>query len=204
MDFTLPKLPYTYNALEPYIDARTMEIHHSKHHQGYIDKLKAAVEGNKEVESMGLKEALEKIKTIPEDIRSAVKNNGGGHYNHSLFWSTMSPDGRKTPSGELAVQINQKYGTFDVFKEKFSKEAATRFGSGWAWLCVDNAGDILITSSSNQDCPLSEGLIPILALDVWEHAYYLNYQNKRPDYIEAWWNVVNWKQVEENFEKSTL
>lgn len=199
MTHTLPDLPYAHNALEPHIDARTMEIHHGKHHQGYVNNLNAALEGHPDLQNKSVEELLKDLNAIPEDIRTAVRNNGGGHANHSLFWPCMSPDGGGQPDGDLATAINATFGSFDGFKEQFSKAAATRFGSGWAWLCVDNNGKLVITSTPNQDNPLSDGLNPILGLDVWEHAYYLHYQNRRPDYIAAWWNVVNWEQVAKNY-----
>ena len=199
MAHELPKLPYDYNALEPHIDAKTMEIHHSKHHGGYVNKLNNALEQSPELKDKTVEELLSDLNSIPESIRTAVRNNGGGHANHSLFWPCMSPDGGGNPSGELGAAIDSAFGGFDSFKEQFANAAATRFGSGWAWLCVDTGGNLKITSTPNQDSPVSEGLEPILGLDVWEHAYYLNYQNRRPDYIDAWWNVVNWEQVAKNF-----
>jgi Fe-Mn family superoxide dismutase len=199
MPFELPKLPYEYTALEPHIDARTMEIHYTKHHQGYVNKLNAAIEQHSELGDKSVEELLKDLSSVPEDIRTAVRNNGGGHANHSLFWPVMSPNGGGEPSGELADAINSVFGGFDSFKEQFSAAAAGRFGSGWAWLSVDGGGKLAVTSTPNQDSPLSEGLTPILGLDVWEHAYYLNYQNRRPDYIAAWWNVVNWEQVAANY-----
>ena len=199
MSFELPKLPYEYTALEPHIDARTMEIHYTKHHAGYVNKLNAAIEQHPELGDKSVEELLKDLSSIPEDIRTAVRNNGGGHANHSLFWPVMGPNGGGEPSGELADVINSFFGGFDSFKEQFSAAAAGRFGSGWAWLSVDGGGKLAVTSTPNQDSPLSEGLKPILGLDVWEHAYYLNYQNRRPDYISAWWNVVNWEQVAANY-----
>lgn len=199
MAHELPALPYAHNALEPHIDARTMEIHHGKHHQGYVNNLNKALEGHPNLQSKSVEELLKDLNAIPQDIRTAVRNNGGGHANHSLFWPCMSPSGGGQPSGALAQAIKSAFGSFDSFKDQFSKAAATRFGSGWAWLCVDNGGGLVVTSTPNQDSPLSEGLTPILGLDVWEHAYYLKYQNRRPDYIAAWWNVVNWDQVAKNY-----
>ena len=196
MAHTLPALPYAYDALEPHIDARTMEIHHTKHHQTYIDKLNAALSKYPELADKPVEELLKDLNAVPEDIRAAVKNHGGGHYNHSMFWKIMAPNAGGQPSGKLAEMITTKFGSFDKFKEEFNTAAANRFGSGWAWLSIDKAGALIITSSANQDCPLSDGLKPILGLDVWEHAYYLNYQNRRPDYMNAWWNVVNWTEVE--------
>lgn len=201
MSYELPKLPYDYSALEPHIDAQTMEIHHTKHHQTYVNNLNAAIEKHPEQGERRLEELLSDLSSVPEDIRTAVRNNGGGHANHSLFWEIMSPEGGE-PSGELLEAINSSLGSLDSFKEEFAKAAATRFGSGWAWLSLDGSGKLVVTSTPNQDNPVSEGLKPILGLDVWEHAYYLHYQNRRPDYIAAWWNVVNWAQVEANFNAS--
>jgi len=198
MTHKLPDLPYDYNALEPYIDAKTMSIHHGKHHQGYVNNLNTALEKYPDLQNEALVELLADLDTIPADIRTAVRNNGGGHANHSLFWRCMSPQGGGEPKGNLAEAINKSFGSFGNFKEQFTKAAATRFGSGWAWLCVDGNDKLIVTSTPNQDNPISEGLVPILGLDVWEHAYYLNYQNRRPDYIAAWWNVVNWDEVAKN------
>jgi Fe-Mn family superoxide dismutase len=199
MAFKLPDLPYAYNALEPHIDARTMEIHHTKHHQAYINNANAALEKYPDLQNKSVEELLKNLNAVPEDIRTAIRNNAGGHANHSLFWPVMGPNGGGQPSGGLASAINSAFGSFDNFKDQFSKAAATRFGSGWAWLSVDGSGNLKVTSTANQDSPLSEGLTPILGLDVWEHAYYLNYQNRRPDYISAWWSVVNWDQVAQNY-----
>lgn len=199
MPHQLPKLPYGYDALEPHIDARTMEIHYTKHHQTYINNLNAALEKHPELADKSVDALLKDLNAIPEDIRTAVRNNGGGHANHSLFWTIMGPKGGGEPTGELAEAVKSTLGSFDSFKDQFSKAAAGRFGSGWAWLSVDGKGKLTVTSTPNQDNPLSEGLTPILGLDVWEHAYYLHYQNRRPDYIAAWWNVVNWKQVALNY-----
>lgn len=201
MTFKLMELPYAYDALEPHIDARTMEIHHTKHHQGYTNKLNAALEKYPELQSKSAKELLENLGSLPEEIRTAVRNNGGGYKNHNIFWKVMSPNGGGQPKGKLAEAINAKFGSFDSFKDQFSKAAATRFGSGWAWLCKDGNGNLSVTSTANQDSPFTDGLIPVLGLDVWEHAYYLNYQNRRGDYISAWWNVVNWDEVARRFEK---
>lgn len=197
MPYTLPDLPYNFSALEPHIDARTMEIHHGKHHAGYVAKLNAALEGT-DLADMPVEELIADLSQAPEDTRTAVRNNGGGHANHSLFWTILSPDGGGEPSGDLAAAIDSAFGSFDAFKEEFSNAAATRFGSGWAWLSIDN-GKLIIEDSPNQDSPLMEGRTPILGLDVWEHAYYLNYQNKRPEYIDAFWNVVNWEEVSRRF-----
>lgn len=196
MTFTLPDLKFEFNALEPHIDAQTMEIHHDKHHAGYVKKLIAAVEGTEFAEK-DINEILKSIDSVPEDKRKAVINNGGGHANHTLFWEILSPN-KTELSGELAEAIDSKFGSFEEFKQKFSDAAATRFGSGWAWLVVKN-GELEVTSTPNQDSPLMDNQTPILGLDVWEHAYYLKYQNKRPDYIEAFFNVVNWDKVAENF-----
>lgn len=199
MAFELPALPYANNALEPHIDARTMEIHHDKHHAGYTSKLNAALEGQSDLQGKSIEELLADLDAIPDAIRGGVRNNGGGYANHNLFWTCLSPNGGGTPSGELGEAINSTFGSFDSFKEKFSSAAATRFGSGWAWLSVDSRGGLVVSSTPNQDSPISEGLTPILGLDVWEHAYYLNYQNRRPDYVAAFWNVVNWGQVAKNY-----
>lgn len=201
MAFKLMDLPYSYDALEPHIDARTMEIHHSKHHQGYTNNLNAALEKFPELQEKSARELLEHLESIPEEIRTAVRNNGGGYKNHNIFWKVMSPNGGGLPSGKLADAINAKFGSFDSFKDLFAKTAATRFGSGWGWLSKDEAGNLFVTSTANQDNPFSEGLIPVLGIDVWEHAYYLNYQNRRADYISAWWNVVNWDEVARRFER---
>tara|TARA_E500000178_G_scaffold346705_1_gene398768 strand:+ start:78 stop:701 length:624 start_codon:yes stop_codon:yes gene_type:complete len=203
MSYTLPQLGYAYSDLEPAIDARTMEIHHTKHHAGYVAKLNAAIEGT-DFGSHSINDLISDINNLPESVRGAVRNNGGGHANHSLFWSILTPNGASTPSGELADAIETSFGSYDAFKEKFAAAAATRFGSGWAWLGVEADGSLCVCSTSNQDNPLMKGItddhcIPILGLDVWEHAYYLNYQNRRPDYINAFWDVVNWDKVTENY-----
>lgn len=200
MAYKLPELPYAYDALEPHIDARTMEIHHTKHHNTYVTNVNAALEGHEDLASKSVEELISNMDAIPEDIRTAVRNNGGGHANHSLFWEILSPNGGGQPTGALADEINEKWGSFDAFKEEFGKAATTRFGSGWAWLVLDN-GKLDIMSTPNQDSPLMEGKTPILGLDVWEHAYYLNYQNRRPDYIGAFWNVVNWDEVTKRYGK---
>jgi len=194
----LPKLPYDYKDLEPHIDEQTMEIHHTKHHQAYIDKLNAAVKGT-DFENMNVNELLKKLNDVPEDIRAAVRNHGGGHANHSLFWQLMGPGKGGDPSGAVADAIKETFESFDKFKETFTDAAMTRFGSGWAWLFVDK-GQLVIKSTANQDTPVMSGKTPVLGLDVWEHSYYLKYQNRRPDYIKAWWNVVNWDKVNELFE----
>jgi superoxide dismutase, Fe-Mn family len=198
MAFSVPDLPYAYDALEPTIDEQTMHLHHDKHHQTYVDKANAALEGtewaDKEVE-----EVLQNLDALPGDKRAAVQNNAGGHYNHSLFWQMMSPDGGGAPSGELASAIDSAFGSFDSFKEEFKAAGANRFGSGWAWLVKDSSGTLAVTSTANQDSPISDGQTPLLGVDVWEHAYYLKYQNKRPEYLDAFWNVVNWDYVAERF-----
>jgi len=191
--YSLPDLPYDYSALEPHIDARTMEIHHSKHHQTYLDKTNAALEGS-DLINKPIEEVLSDLNSVPENIRTAVRNNGGGFANHSLFWTVISPDGGGEPDSVLSEAINETFGSLNTFKEQFGAVAASQFGSGWAWLVVDG-GKLKVESTSNQDTPLSEGKRPILILDIWEHAYYLKYQNRRPEYIEAFWNVVNWNEV---------
>lgn len=193
MAYKLPELPYAYDALEPHIDKETMTIHHTKHHNTYVTNLNKAIEGSALAEK-SVDELVADLNAVPEDIRTAGRNNGGGHANHSLFWTLLSPNGGGEPTGELAEEIKNTFGSFDQFKEKFAAAAVGRFGSGWAWLVVNN-GKLEITSTPNQDSPLSEGKTPVLGLDVWEHAYYLNYQNRRPDYISAFWNVVNWDEV---------
>ena len=195
MAYTLPDLPFAYDALEPHIDARTMEIHHGKHHQAYITKVNDAVAGTP-WESKSVEDLVRELASVPENIRTAVRNHGGGHANHSLFWTVLSPSGGGAPAADLASAIQSAFGNVDAMQERFNQAAATQFGSGWAWLCVGEDGKLVVTSTPNQDNPISSGAgIPILGLDVWEHAYYLNYQNRRPDYIGAWWNVVNWNQV---------
>lgn len=196
MAYKLPDLPYKHDALEPNIDKKTMEIHHGKHHAGYTKKVNAALEGH-EFADLPIEEVLTRINEVPEDIRQGVINNGGGYANHKLFWTVLSPDGGGKPTGELADAIKKTFGSFDKFKEEFSSTAAGQFGSGWGWLCVDDTGNLKVLSTPNQDSPLMNGLTPILGVDVWEHAYYLHYQNRRPDYISAFWNVVNWNKVNE-------
>lgn len=196
--YELPALPYAANALEPHIDEETMNIHHGRHHATYVNNLNAALEGHDDLSSKSIEDLISNMDAIPENIRTAVRNNGGGHANHSLFWQVMSPNGGGAPTGELADAINSTFGSLDKFKEEFAKAGATRFGSGWAWLVVDN-GNLAVTSTPNQDSPLMEGKTPILGLDVWEHAYYLKYQNKRPDYISAFWNVVNWDEASKRY-----
>jgi superoxide dismutase, Fe-Mn family len=199
--FELPSLPYETNALEPHVDQQTMEIHHGKHHNAYVTNLNGALEGHADLQEKSLEEILSNLDEIPAEIRTAVRNNGGGHANHTLFWQILSPNGGGQPSGELNEAINNKFGSYDKFQEEFAKAAATRFGSGWAWLVVNN-GELELTSTPNQDTPVMEGKTPILGLDVWEHAYYLNYQNRRPDYISAFWNVVNWDEVEKRYNEA--
>jgi len=199
MAFTLPKLPYAYDALEPHIDARTMEIHHTKHHQAYIDNANAALEKHPALASKSVEDLLGALDQVPEAIRTVIRNHGGGHANHSLFWTVMKPAGGGKPTGDLAAAIDKDLDGFDAFKAQFETAAKTRFGSGWAWLSVKKGGALAITSTANQDSPLSDGMEPILGLDVWEHAYYLKYQNKRPDYIAAFWNVINWDEVARRF-----
>lgn len=194
--FELPALKYAYDALEPYIDAKTMEIHHDKHHAAYTANLNKALESAPEFYEKSIEDILKNLSAVPEGIRTAVRNNGGGYYNHNLFWEVMTPGGSATPVGDLAKAIDAEFGSFDAFKEKFSAAAATRFGSGWAWLVVGADKKLKVYSTANQDSPLSEGDTPLLPLDVWEHAYYLNYQNRRPDYIKAFWSVVNWNYLE--------
>ncbi|MFS8652539.1 MAG: superoxide dismutase SodA [Caldibacillus sp.] len=201
MAFELPKLPYAYDALEPYIDKETMNIHHTKHHNTYVTNLNNAIKGNAELENKSIEELLANLDAVPENIRTAVRNNGGGHANHSLFWEIMSPNGGGEPTGELADAINAKFGSFEKFKEEFKQAAIGRFGSGWAWLVVNN-GELEIMSTPNQDSPLMEGKTPILGVDVWEHAYYLKYQNRRPEYVEAFFNVINWDEVARRYKEA--
>ncbi len=201
MAYTLPELPYAPNGLEPHVDARTMEIHHGKHHNAYVTNVNKALEGSG-VAQQSIEDLCRNIESVPENIRTAVRNNGGGHANHSLFWTVMSPQGGGAPSGDLAAAIDAELGGFDAFKEAFSKAAATRFGSGWAWLSVDSSGKLVVDSTPNQDNPYMIGNTPILGLDVWEHAYYLNYQNRRPDYVAAFFNVIDWNAVGERYAKA--
>lgn len=198
MAYKLPELPYAYDALAPHIDKETMEIHHTKHHNTYITNVNNALEGHADLAAKSVEELISDLNAVPEDIRTAVRNNGGGHANHSLFWTLLSPNGGGAPTGTLAEAIDKKFGSLDKFKEEFANAAKTRFGSGWAWLVLDN-GELSIMSTPNQDSPLMEGKTPLLGLDVWEHAYYLNYQNRRPDYISAFWNVVNWDEVQKHY-----
>jgi Fe-Mn family superoxide dismutase len=199
MAHELPPLPYPKDALEPHIDAQTMEIHHGKHHNAYVTNLNKAIAGKGDLETKPIEQLIGNMNAVPEDIRAAVRNNGGGHANHSMFWKIMGPGAGGKPSGKLAEDINATFGSFDAFKEKFEAGGAGRFGSGWVWLVVKN-GKLEIMSTANQDNPLMEGIKPVMGCDVWEHAYYLKYQNRRPDYLKAWWNVVNWNEVNKNYE----
>ena len=201
MAFTLPPLPYDFAALEPHIDAKTMEIHHGKHHQTYVNNLNAAIEKAPELANKSLDDLMRSVNTAPESVRTALRNNGGGHWNHSMFWQIMAPKAGGEPGGNLGFAIRSAFGDFAKFREQFSAAGVGRFGSGWAWL-INSGGKLSITSTPNQDNPLMEGQRAIMGLDVWEHAYYLKYQNRRPDYITAWWNVVNWKEVEKRFSQS--
>ena len=201
MAYELPELPYAYDALEPHIDKETMNIHHTKHHNTYVTNVNNALADQAELQGKSVEELIANLDAVPEAIRTAVRNNGGGHANHSLFWQILSPNGGGNPTGELATAIDAKFGSLDAFKEEFAKAATTRFGSGWAWLSVAN-GELEVTSTANQDSPIMEGKTPLLGLDVWEHAYYLNYQNRRPDYIGSFWNVVNWDEVSKRFESA--
>lgn len=201
MAYELPELPYAYDALEPHIDKETMNIHHTKHHNTYVTNVNNALADHADLQGKSVEELVANLDAVPEAIRTAVRNNGGGHANHSLFWQILSPNGGGNPTGELATAIDAKFGSFDAFKEEFAKAATTRFGSGWAWLSVAN-GELEVSSTANQDSPIMEGKTPLLGLDVWEHAYYLNYQNRRPDYIGSFWNVVNWDEVSKRFAAS--
>jgi len=198
--YSLPKLDYSYRALSPSIDARTMKIHLTKHHQGYVNNLNKALESHPELHGLSLEELLRTVNRHPKPLRNALKNNGGGHYNHTLFWNMMSPH-QTAPSGNLLAALEATFGSLDAFKKQFNQAAVSVFGSGWAWLCIDDKGTLVILPTNNQDSPITEGLIPLLGLDVWEHAYYLKYQNKRPEYIDAWWKVVNWPYVQKRFER---
>jgi Fe-Mn family superoxide dismutase len=198
MAYSVPDLPYPYDALEPHIDEATMRVHHDKHHQAYVDKANAALDGT-EWADKDVEEVLKNLSSLPADKQGPVRNNAGGHYNHSLFWQMMSPDGGGAPEGDLGAAIDSAFGSFDAFKEEFKNAGIARFGSGWAWLVKDASGALKVTSTANQDAPISDGETPLLGADVWEHAYYLKYQNKRPDYLDAFWNVVNWSYVAERF-----
>ncbi|WP_239253951.1 superoxide dismutase [Listeria ilorinensis] len=201
MTYELPKLPYTYDALEPNFDKETMEIHYTKHHNTYVTKLNDALKGHDDLASKPVEELISDLNQVPEDIRTAVRNNGGGHANHTLFWSILSPNGGGEPTGALKEAIDSTFGSFDTFKEKFAAAAAARFGSGWAWLILKN-GKLEIISTPNQDSPLSDGAYPVLGLDVWEHAYYLKFQNRRPEYIDTFWNVIDWDAVGKRYDKA--
>ena len=201
MPYELPPLPYPYGALEPHIDEMTMQIHHDRHHAAYVNNANAALEKHPELDSLSVEDLLRRIESVPEDVRTALRNNAGGHANHSLFWEIMSPDGGGQPGGSLGSAIDQAFGSFEAFKDELSKKAAGQFGSGWGWL-VAGGGALQVISTPNQDSPYMQGLTPILGVDVWEHAYYLKYQTKRADYIAAWWNVVNWAAVADRYEKA--
>ena len=201
MAYELPPLPYPYDALEPHIDAQTMQIHHDKHHATYVTNLNNALKDSPDLAALPIEELLKNLDRVPEASRTAVRNNGGGHANHTMFWEIMGPNGGGQPSGPLAEAINSAFGSFDNFKAEINKAGAGRFGSGWAWLVADGSGNLSITSTPNQDSPLMDGKTPILGVDVWEHAYYLKYQNRRPDYLAAWWNTVNWDKVAERYQK---
>ena len=203
MAYELPPLPYDYAALEPTIDAQTMQLHHDKHHAAYVNNLNAALQGNSQFASLSIDELVSRLNEVPENIRTAVRNNGGGHANHSMFWQIMTPNGGGQPSGSLASAIQQDFGSLDQFKAAFNDAGVKRFGSGWTWLVLDKSGKLAVMSTANQDNPLTDGLYPIMGNDVWEHAYYLKYQNRRPDYLAAWWNVVNWDFVASEFHAMT-
>ncbi len=203
MTFELPPLPYDYSALEPHIDAQTMQLHHDKHHQAYVNNLNAALQGLSQFDSMSVEDLMRHINEVPENVRTAVRNNGGGHANHSMFWQIMKPNGGGEPTGALGDAIKSTFGSFDQFKTTFNDNGAKRFGSGWTWLVVDQSGKLQALSSANQDSPLMDGLKPVMGNDVWEHAYYLKYQNRRPDYLAAWWNVVNWDEVAARFQQAS-
>ena len=195
MAYELPPLPYDYSALEPYIDTQTMQLHHDKHHQAYVTNANNALQGHDQLAAMSVDDLLRNINQVPENIRTALRNNAGGHSNHSMFWTIMKPNGGGEPTGELATAIQQAFGSFDAFKTAFNDAGTKRFGSGWAWLVLDSSGKLQVISTANQDSPLMDGLYPVMGNDVWEHAYYLKYQNRRPEYLNAWWNVVNWDEV---------
>jgi Fe-Mn family superoxide dismutase len=202
MAFELPPLPYDYNALEPYIDTQTMQIHHDKHHQAYVTNLNNALQGQDQLASMSVDDLLRNINQVPDSIRTAVRNNAGGHSNHTMFWNIMKPNGGGQPTGDLASAIQQVFGSFDAFKAALNDAGTKRFGSGWAWLVLDSSGKLQVISTANQDSPLMDGLYPVMGNDVWEHAYYLKYQNRRPEYLNAWWNVVNWDEVARRYEQA--
>lgn len=203
MPHELPPLPYDYNALEPYIDEQTMRLHHDKHHAAYVNNLNAALEKYPELQSKSAEELIRDLNSVPEDIRTAVRNNGGGHVNHSMFWLIMKPNGGGPPTGPIAEAINQTFGSFEAFKQQFNDAGMKRFGSGWVWLIRTAGGQLQVTSTPNQDNPMMEGNYPIMGNDVWEHAYYLKYQNRRNEYLEAWWNVVNWDEINRRFEQAS-
>lgn len=203
MAFVLEPLPYDYNALEPYIDEETMHLHHDKHAQAYVNNLNAAIQNTPEFGNMDVEDLMRRINDVPENIRVAVRNNGGGHANHSMFWKIMKPNGGGNPTGPIADAINKAFGSFDAFKQQFNDAGAKRFGSGWSWLVADQNGNLSVISTANQDSPLMDGFYPIMGNDVWEHAYYLKYQNRRPDYLNAWWNVVNWDEVNNRYQQAT-
>jgi Fe-Mn family superoxide dismutase len=202
MAFELPPLPYDYNALEPHIDTQTMQIHHDKHHQAYVTNLNNALQGQDQLASMSVDDLLRNINQVPDSIRTAVRNNAGGHSNHTMFWNIMKPNGGGQPTGDLASAIQQVFGSFDAFKAALNDAGTKRFGSGWAWLVLDSSGKLQVISTANQDSPLMDGLYPVMGNDVWEHAYYLKYQNRRPEYLNAWWNVVNWDEVARRYEQA--
>jgi Fe-Mn family superoxide dismutase len=202
MAFELPPLPYDYTALEPYIDEQTMHLHHDKHHQAYVTNLNNALQGQSQFESLPIEQLVRRINEVPENIRTAVRNNGGGHLNHSMFWQIMKANGGGEPTGALASAITSTFGSFDTFKTQFNDAGVKRFGSGWAWLVMDRGGALSVISTANQDSPLMDGMSPIMGNDVWEHAYYLKYQNRRPDYLAAWWNVVNWDEVARRYQQA--
>jgi len=201
MAFELPPLPYDYTALEPYIDEQTMHLHHDKHHQTYVTNLNTALQGQSSFESMAIEDLIRRLNEVPESIRTAVRNNGGGHINHTMFWEIMTPGGASQPAGALATAIDAAFGGFDQFKAAFKDAGVKRFGSGWVWLVLGQGGALQVTSTANQDSPFTDGLYPVLGNDVWEHAYYLKYQNRRPDYLDAWWNVVNWDKVAQRYQQ---
>jgi len=201
MAFQLPPLPYDYNALEPYIDTQTMQLHHDKHHQAYITNVNNALQGHDQFDSVSVDDLLRNINQVPESIRTAVRNNAGGHANHTMFWNIMKPNGGGQPTGDLANAIQQAFGSFDAFKTAFNDAGTKRFGSGWVWLALDSSGKLQVISTANQDSPLIDGLYPVMGNDVWEHAYYLKYQNRRPEYLNAWWNVVNWDEIARRYQQ---
>ncbi len=203
MAYELPPLPYDYSALAPHIDAQTMQLHHDKHHQAYVNNLNTALQGLSQFDGVSVEDLMRRINEVPENVRTAVRNNGGGHANHSMFWQIMKANGGGQPTGALADAINSTFGSFDQFQTTFNDNGGKRFGSGWTWLVVDQGGKLQAISTANQDSPLMDGLYPVMGNDVWEHAYYLTYQNRRPDYLKAWWNVVNWDEVAKRFQQAT-